>query len=295
MSGLIDPSALAGIQDLELAGRLIAEGYLSGLHPGARLGHGIEFAQYRSWEPGEESRFIDWRLFARTEKMFVRQSELDTDFRLWLLLDYSASMQQKSVDGALSKFEYARFLAAGLGYLAQHQNDQLGLIGLGSDSRVFLPAESGRDQWYRLLTELERMSPVGQIEPSGHLPANLLDATEGSLVIAISDFYQLDSEWVNLLQKLTVGNREVIAVCLECQDELQFEFAGSRRFVDPESRASVSSQSDLVRESYLEARESFLQDIKTRLAGSGIEFVRFNVDQPMDRALRDYLRRRQAA
>jgi uncharacterized protein (DUF58 family) len=165
MSGLIQPAALARIQDLELAGRLIAEGYLLGRHRGARLGQGIEFAQYRNWEPGEESRTIDWRLFARTEKMFVRQSELDTDFRLWLVVDYSGSMQQRSVDGALSKFEYARFLAAGLGYLAQHQDDEMGLIGLGTESSVFLPAETGRDQWYRLLTELERMQPGGWMPP----------------------------------------------------------------------------------------------------------------------------------
>ena len=295
MSGLIDPQALAKIQDLELAGRLIAEGYLFGLQHGSRMGHGIEFAQYRNWEPGEESRYVDWRLFARTEKMFVRQSELDTDFRLWLLLDYSASMRQKSIAGALSKFEYAKFLAAGLGYLAQHQNDELGLIGMGADSRVFLPAESGRDQWYRLLAELERMEPAGQVAQSGNLPANLLDATEGSLVIAISDFYQQDSEWVTPLRKLSLGNREVIGVCLECQDEIDFDFSGSRRFVDLESGASVTTQSEQVRESYRDSREAFLQDIETRLSGSGIDFERFNIDQPMDLALRDYLRRRQAA
>jgi uncharacterized protein (DUF58 family) len=295
MSDGIDPRDLAAITDLELAARLIAEGYLFGRHHGHRLGAGTEFAQYRSWEPGESSRLIDWRLFARTDRLFVREAELETDFRLWLLLDTSASMSQRSEQGHLSKFQSARLLAAALGFVAQRQDDEMGLIEIGDIARVRLPAEAGRRQWYRLLALLEQLIPLGQVQPTDHLPANLLEVTQGSLIVALSDFYQRDGEWVELLKRLATGNREVLALCLECQDEIDLGHQGAVRFEDLESGNSVLSIPDEVRISYRERREDWLQETEHQLQGSGIQFARFNVDQPMDLALRSLLTMRMRA
>jgi len=139
---VIYPATLASIDDLELAGKMLATGYLFGRHLGQRHGPGYEFAQYRAWQPGDSSRTVDWRLYARSQRLNVRESELETDQRLWIILDTSASMDFASPGGALNKFSYARTLAAALGYLAHQQGDELGLVSLGQCCRVQVPASA---------------------------------------------------------------------------------------------------------------------------------------------------------
>jgi len=295
MNEALDPRLLAGIDDLELAARLIAEGFLFGRHHGQRLGQGIEFAQYRSWEPGESSRRVDWRLFARTDKLFVREAELEADFRVWLLLDTSASMAMRSESGAMDKFHFARLLAAALGHVAHRQDDEIGLIGIGDDSRVLLPAEAGRTQWYQLLTLLNRLAPLGRIETGDHLPANLLDATQGSLVVALSDFYQDTDELQDLLARLATGNRDVLALCLECQDEIDLPMTGPVRFQGLESGLTVQSMPEQVRDRYRQRREDWLAQLRSDCLRRGIAFERVNVDRPLDASLREVLSARLAA
>ena len=287
---LIDPADLARLDDLELAGRLIAQGYLLGRHQGRRLGPGMEFAQYRPYDPGEHAGQIDWRRFARDGRLLVRQSELEADFRVWLILDCSASMRMQSADGPLSKFRFASMLAAGLGYLAHRQNDELGLITVGEEPKLALMAQSDRTQWHRLLVQLDRLQATGSVEQSLRLPSNLLDATEGSLIVAISDYYQESTEWSSLLSRLAPGNRDLVAVCLECQDELELRYSGPTRFVDLETGRERLTDPDSVRDGYRERREAYLAQFASRMAASGIRFLRCNVDQPMDLAMHSILR-----
>ena len=282
MSELIDPKTLATLTDLELAGQIIAQGYLFGRHHGVRLGQGIEFAQYRNWQPGEGSRHIDWRRYARSDRLLVRESELETDFRMWLMLDYSASMQLGSRQGALTKSKFSRLLSAALGFLAHRQDDEMGLIGIGAHSRVMLPAQSDRNQWYRLLATLQTLDAEGTIEEADHLPANLLDTTDGSLIVAISDFYQHNSEWSLLLEKLAVGNRDVMAICLECDDEVDFPFEGATRFIDLESGEERLTEPTKVRDAYRDAREAHIDEARCRLTRNGASFIRVNIDQPFN-------------
>ncbi len=295
---VIDPATLAAIGDLELAGRMLATGYLFGRHLGQRHGPGFEFAQYRAWQPGDSSRSVDWRLYARSERLSVRESELETDQRLWLLLDTSASMDFASPGGALNKFGYACRLAAALGYLAQQQGDELGLITLASDCRLRVPASAGRLQWYRVLAALRDLRCGGRLGEAAlasgepielRLPEGFSDASEGALIVVLSDFYQHETELTDLLGRLANGSRDVRAVCLETAAERELPYRGVVRLQDPESGAERFTDPGQTRAAYRAARQAYFEELRHTLLGRGVRFERFNVDEPLDGRLRRYL------
>ncbi|MEM7705159.1 MAG: DUF58 domain-containing protein [Pseudomonadota bacterium] len=295
---VINPATLAAIDDLELAGRMLATGYLFGRHLGQRHGPGFEFAQYRAWQPGDSSRSVDWRLYARSERLSVRESELETDQRLWLLLDTSASMDFASPGGALNKFAYACRLAAALGYLAQQQGDELGLITLASDCRLRVPASAGRLQWYRVLGAMRDLRCAGSLgdvssidgNPTElRLPQGFSDASEGALIIVLSDFYQHHGELSDLLGRLANGGRDVRAVCLETEAERTLPYRGVVRLRDPESGVERFTDPAQTRAAYRASRQSYFDELRRTLLGRGVNFERFNVDEPLDGRLRRYL------
>ncbi len=287
---VIDANTLAAIGDLELAGRMLATGYLFGRHLGQRHGPGFEFAQYRSWQPGDPSRSVDWRLYARSERLNVRESELETDQRLWLLLDTSASMDFSSPGAALSKFAYACRLAAALGYLAQRQGDELGLVTLGQECEVKVPASAGRLQWYEVLAVLRDQTCGSSLSADGlELPANFGEASNGSLVIVLSDFYQRGQELQQLLIRLKTAHCDVRALCLESDAEQTLVYSGVVRLVDPETGQQRITDTGRSRAEYIQSREGYLAGVCADLAAHDVSFERFNVDQPLDHRLRSYL------
>lgn len=285
----IDPHTLARLGNLEITGRTIATGYLHGRHLGQRHGPGTEFSQYRTWQPGDPRRSVDWRLFARTGQLHVREAELETDLRLWLVLDTSASMGVRTPGAPLTKLGFALRLAAALGFLAQQQGDELGLVEMGRQTAVRLPPAAGRDQWYRLLGALDSLDAGGDLVGAESLPLTLLDASEGALIFVLSDFYQQTGELLQNVARLALGNRDLRALCLECEVETRFDLGGARRLRDPESGEIVMTQPPRVRAQYLASRESYLNQVAREIAAAGGRFGRFSVDRPLDESLRRYL------
>ncbi|MFK7955176.1 MAG: DUF58 domain-containing protein [Lysobacterales bacterium] len=287
---VIDAATLAAIDDLELAGRMLATGYLFGRHLGQRHGPGYEFAQYRAWQPGDASRTVDWRLYARSQRLNVRESELETDQRLWLLLDTSASMSFASPGGAINKFFYAKALAAALGYLAQQQGDELGLVTLGEQATVRIPASSGRSQWYRVLAAMRDLPCEGSLGDGDiELPANFSDMSAGSLVIVLSDFYQTNQELQQLLIRLKTAQCDVRALCLETHAEQTLKYKGVVQLIDPETGEQRLTDPAQSAGEFVAAREAYLQTVRNDLAIHDIAFERFSVDEPLDHRLRQYL------
>ena len=162
MDRFIDPTTLARVKDLPLVAQSVAEGFLSGIQPSQQRGVGIEFSQYRAYEAGDEPKRIDWKLFARSDRYFVREAERESEIATWIVVDCSRSMAQQSDAGAWSKSDYARHLAATLAYLAQRQGDLPGLALVNTEHVEVVPPSAGKRQWHRILTALHGVPAEGR-------------------------------------------------------------------------------------------------------------------------------------
>ena len=303
MQSLIDPLVLARIKDMPLVAKTVAHGLLHGLQNSVQRGTGLEFSQYRAYEPGDALGNIDWKLFARSDRYFVREAERESNINIWLVLDASASMLQRSCDprsGSKSgsnqgwhKFDYAKHLLATIAYIAQQQNDAIGLLGLSSESLHFSPVLTGRQHWQKLLLQLSQMS-TGSVFPTPQiLQRHLGRMQSNSLIFVLSDFYQKDNEIVDFMQSLVSKRSEVIAVQLESDDELNFPYKGQVHFEDRETKQQILVSADAVKNDYLEARQTWQETTTRTFKQLNIQHCIANIDQPLDTTLHQFLAARQ--
>jgi uncharacterized protein (DUF58 family) len=288
-AALIPPDVYARLAGLRLHARL-ATGQGIGAHNSRARGAGLEFAQYRAYEPGDEPRRVDWKLYARSDRFFVREAERDSPLTVWAIVDASASMAQiDSHAPERSRIVSARTIAACIAELALRQNDRFGLIVAGGSGLNVVDAAYGRRQRDRIDFELRR------IEPNGHFPAR--DALRpvwekiaaSSVVLMISDGFEEGA--TALAEKLAAAQREVGVVRVLTADERDFRFEGSPRFRDPEAVG------DQRRVDAAAAREGFLQrfgaarsELRRRLAAVGIRVEEHVTDEAVDGLLRRLLR-----
>ena len=299
IQALIDPLVLASIKDMPLVAKTVAQGLLHGLHGSVQRGTGLEFSQYRAYEPGDALGNIDWKLFARTDRYFVRQAERESNINIWLVLDASASMLQYSSgsqsqsDKGWHKFDYAKHLLATIAYIAHTQSDAIGLLGLSSEALHFLPALTGKQHWQKLLVQLSQMT-CGSVFPSSQMLQHHLSRMQSnSLIFVLSDFYQKDTEIVDFMQSVVSKKTEVIAVQLESDDELTFPYKGQIRFEDRESKHHVLVSADDVKNDYLAARQTWQDAMAKTFTQLNIQHCIANIDQPLDKTLRQFLAARQ--
>ena len=301
MQPLIDPLVLASIKDMPLVAKTVAEGLLHGLHDSVQRGTGLEFSQYRAYEPGDALGNIDWKLFARSDRYFVRDAERESNINIWLVLDASASMLQRSSESSSSsksnkgwhKFDYAKHLLATIAYIANKQSDAVGLLGLSSESLHFSPALTGKQHWQKLLLQLSQMS-TGSVFPSPQiLQRHLSRMQSNSLIFVLSDFYQKDHEISDFMQSVVSKRTEVIAVQLESDDELNFPYKGQIRFEDRESKQQVLVSAEEVKSDYLVARQTWQDALTKTFNQLNIQHLIANIDQPLDKTLHQFLAARQ--
>jgi uncharacterized protein (DUF58 family) len=301
MQLLIDPLVLASIKDMPLVAKTVAEGLLHGLHDSVQRGTGLEFSQYRAYEPGDALGNIDWKLFARSDRYFVREAERESNINIWLVLDASASMLQRSSESdsqsksnkGWHKFDYAKHLLATIAYIAHKQSDAVGLLGLSSESLHFSPALTGKQHWQKLLLQLSQMS-TGSAFPSPQvLQRHLGRMQSNSLIFVLSDFYQKDNEIVDFMQNLVSKRTEVIAVQLESDDELNFPYRGQIRFEDRESKQQILVSADDVKTDYLLARRTWQKALIKTFNQLNVQHCIANIDQPLDSTLHRFLAARQ--
>jgi uncharacterized protein (DUF58 family) len=295
MQSLIDPLVLASIKDMPLVAKTVAQGLLHGLHGSVQRGTGLEFSQYRAYEPGDALGNIDWKLFARSDRYFVREAERESNVNIWLVIDASASMLQDSSESnqGWHKFDYAKHLLATIAYIAHKQSDAIGLLGLSSESLHFLPALSGKQHWQKLLVQLSQMS-TGSVFPSPQvLQHQLSHMQSNSLIFVLSDFYQKNNEIVDFMENLVGKRTEVIAMQLESNDELTFPYKGQIRFEDRESKQQILVSADEAKMDYFAARQAWQDSLKKTFGQLNIQHCIANIDQPLDKMLHRFLAARQ--
>lgn len=303
MHRLIDPKTLARIRDLPLVAKTIAEGFLMGHQASTQRGVGLEFSQYRAYQEGDELNRIDWKLFARSDRYYVREAERESEIDVWFLLDSSASMLQSSapIQGVqgLSKLDYAKYLIASLSYLANKQGDSFGLLSLNdkqlnqaAQRKAFIPANSGERHWQRLLIELNNIKS-GLIFPKLNSLKHIFEnMSKPSIIFVLSDFYQQNNEITHFISKLNSKLSEVVALPLNTEDELTFNYTGSIRFKDLESEQEILVSAKSAKRSYLDALENHKAELRQQFAERNISHYNLNIDQPLDAGLFAYLRHR---
>jgi uncharacterized protein (DUF58 family) len=289
MNQLLDPKILLSIKDLPLAAKTTIDGFMEGFNKSSIKGEGMEFSQYRSYQPGDDLRSLDWKMFARSDRYYIRESEIETSIQVRFLVDASNSMNHK--DGAISKIEYARYLAASLGWLAQKQGDAIGLDILQDGKLYTLPAKRDAQHLPRFLYQLEQIKAAGVFTDPVSYKEIFSGVHRRALLICITDFYQQDNEILNLLQSLSSLQHEVLVFQLVSDNELQGNFKGYQRLKDLETGKILPITGSL-QAVYQQQRTDYQERIKKELLNRKILLHQLNIQTPLDGALRDYLNQR---
>ena len=288
-SPLLDPATLARVKDLRLVARTLVDGAVVGLHRQPRAGTGVELEQFRAYQPGDDPRRIDWRAHARSDRLIVRESPVERDVTVRLVVDATASMAHR--DGALTKLDYARMLAATVAFLALRQGDGVALDVIGA-AALDLPPLRRRRALERLLFTLETLQPGGSWPSWRELGPRLLRPRRRELVVLVTDLWDDDGAVAAALAALRALRHEVLLFHLVGRNELEFPWRGDAAFTDLETGAVVEGDAAALRPAYLAALERWLAGWERRCAELAVAYQRVPLDRPLELALRDVLARR---
>ena len=287
---MLSPELLHGLRNLSLAARQAAEGFLNGAHASRRHGAGMEFSQYRPYQPGDDLRRLDWRLAARSDRYYLRESEIDTSLTVHLLLDASASMNHRD-DNGLTKLDYARLLLAALAYLATQQGDAVGLTILSPAGLQHLAPRADARQLPRLYHALETAEAAGHFPSAGTL-APLTARRQRALTVCVSDLYEESTEINALLTRLRATSGDVLLLHLMAHNELKFNYQGAVTFRDLETGQTLQIDADQQRPAYHQQLQNWLRDTAQTARRQGFDYHQLSTAEPLDGAIREFLRRR---
>lgn len=286
---VLDPRLLARIDDLSLVARLAVEGYLSGRHRSISRGYGGEFEQYRAYVPGDDVKYVDWKLFARQERVCMKVFREETDMRVAVVLDASGSMGYQGSRASCSKYRYGCMIASCLAYLTCRQGDQVGVFVHGGDG--ITRCVSGEQNWsmVRLASELVRRVPSG----TGHSSAVMGlvdDFLKGrGMVVFISDFHGEEGELSSRLREYRIGNRDCIAIQVLDDDELDLPFGEGVTFRDSETGQEVSASADVIRGEYRAEMSAFMESVKESGLQSQSDVLVLRTQEELGKVLSWYL------
>lgn len=284
----LDPAVIARLGTMELKARTVVEGFLSGLHRSPYKGFSVEFAEYRQYLPGDDLSTLDWKVFARSDRHYVKKFEEDTNVECHLLVDVSASMGYRGA-APMSKLEYGSVLAASLAFLMNRQRDATGLIAFDDRIAFRMPAGARPGHLHALLLALERLQP-GSRSNVGRPLHQLADALiKRSLVVLISDLLDDPEPVIKGLRHLRYRGTDVVVFQVLDPNELTFPFRGASRFRDLENAEEVTADPASIRTAYLRELATLTLQYDRELRGNGIDYVQLDTSQPLDFALLAYL------
>lgn len=288
---LLSPQTLAGLANLELVARTAVEGFLIGLHRSPRFGFSQEFAEYRAYVEGDDPRFVDWNVFARTERTYIKRYQGETNTRLMLLLDGSASMGYSS--GSVTKLQYGKFLAAALAYLATQQHDPVGLIVFDDSVRQYRPPSSRAGNLQGLLHALDAIEPGRRTDLTRSFQQFHEHLTRRGLVAVISDLYCDPVAMSRAVQPLAYRGHDIMIFQVLDREEIEPSLRDPVVFEDMESGQTMEVSPHFLSQGYKERLDQHLSALRKAAASVGADQVLVRTDEPLDRALRHYLTFRQ--
>jgi uncharacterized protein (DUF58 family) len=268
---------LIKLNNLQLAGKLVSEQMMLGIHQSKRFGYGIEFEQYRHYEAGDDPKRIDWKLYARTDKHLVRESSTESNFHLKFIIDLSGSMNY--VENGVSRLEYCKILLASLAYLGYRQSDLMSLYALQNDELRTLVA-AGKQSFQRILYTLENAQASGDWKNSDPKYPTFQQKQKEVIIIA-SDFLQVNNEWIQLIKNLANPHREVIIFQVLGKQELDFNLKGFYRFKDLESGKEIELQAENIKDEFRKNAENYFKKLKDALQIPFVHLVRTDFEAPI--------------
>jgi len=290
----LDPAVVARLGSLELKARTIVEGFLSGLHRSPFKGFSVEFAEYRQYIPGDDLSTIDWRVYARSDRYYIKKFEEETNLDCHLMLDVSGSMGYGSHHG-MSKFEYGACLAASLGYLMSRQRDAVGLTAFDEQIVSTLPASARPGHIRSILIALDRMTTAHKTDVSKPLHRLADSLTKRGLVVLISDLLDDPDQVIRGLKHFRFRGSDVIVFHVLDPDEISFPFDRATRFEDLETSEEIMAVPGAVRAHYLKEMGALIERYRRALGGVGIDYELITTDRPLELALLSYLSTRSRA
>ncbi len=283
---LLRPEATGRIRRLELLARRTVEGFMSGMHRSPYFGQSVEFLQHRQYVAGDDLRHIDWKVWGRQDRLVIKQFEEETNFRLHMLVDTSASMNYGKDDQ--NKYEYAAAIAACLAYLAGLQQDAAGLYTFDAKVRSSLPSRTGRTQLSRILSVLDGPSQQRETDLAAAVREVIATIPRRGVVCVISDLLGVDN-LLDGLRMLRQRGHDVIVFHLLHRDEVEFPFTGATRFEGLEGIEHLNCNPRALREGYLEALQAFLEQTRRTCGRLSIDYIEVKTDEPLDAILAKFL------
>jgi len=289
-----DPRTLASLTGLQLRARRMVEGYVAGVHRSPFAGHSIEFAQHREYVPGDDLRQVDWKVFGRTDKYYLKQFEAETNLICHLVLDASQSMAFRGADPPLSKYEYAQCLVASLAYLVLDQQDAVSLSLLDQQLAMHLPAAGKRGHWATILEAIDRRPADGTTDLKLALQNTAERLGRRGIVILISDLLDDPLAIIQGLEALRFRGHELVVIQVVDPDEEEFPFEVTTRFDGLEGMAPLVVDPTGLRQAYCQELVAHRRSIETGCRRMGAEFLVVQTDQPLHRVLPPWLALRSA-
>jgi len=285
------PDVVSRLSRLDLVARLVVEGFITGLHQSPYHGFSVEFSEYRQYMPGDPPRDIDWKVYGKTDRLYVKQYEEETNLKAYLLFDTSRSMGYRS--GEVSKFQYAVYLSAALAHLMLRQRDAVGLVGFDDAIRNYIPPRSVRSHLYTLLGALEAASPQGA---DTDLAATFHDLAERvkrrGLIVVFSDLLDDPEAVLTALKHFRHRRHEVIVFHILDPEERRFSFGRETRFVDLETETQVATEPWHIAPAYRRHMDALIDRFRRECRESYVDYVLLDTSVPFDTALLNYLAKR---
>ncbi|MGN6370052.1 MAG: DUF58 domain-containing protein [Phycisphaerae bacterium] len=293
---LLDPRALSAISHLELVAKQVMDGYVQGMHRSPHIGFALDFAQHRQYVPGDDIKRIDWRVFAKADRYYIKQYEVTTNLKAHLVVDASGSMRYQGAYDRMSKFRYAQFVAVCLAYLILHQQDSVGLVTFDEKVRDFIPGRSASPHLFTIARTLDAIAPGASgnevpISAILHDIAERLDHRQ--MVILISDLFDKTDDLMKAFHHLRHKRHEVLVMQIMADDELTFPFRKFSLFENLEAMAQKLKLDPVtVRANYLENVARHLKAIREGCNGMRISHSLFKTNETVEKALSTYLAQR---
>lgn len=287
MQRYLEPSVLSSISGLELVAKTVVDGFVAGLHRSPTFGFSTEFAEYRAYSEGDDLRRIDWNVYARTERAYVKRFRGETNTQVTFLLDASASMGYGSHQ--VTKIEYAKFLVATLGYLSQQQRDAAGLVVFDDEVRNYVQPSSRHGQIARLMHAIEEAKPGERTDfakPFFHC-MNFLHRR--GIIVVVSDFYEQPDKIVSTIEPLRIHGNEVVLFHILDPQELRPSLSEPVLLVDMETQASIEVSPEYARTEYRQKMDAHVTELRDKTKGAGMDYMLLDTSRPLDEGLREYL------
>ena len=286
----MDPRTLDRIKRLDIRARLVVEGFVTGQHRSPYHGFAVEFATHREYAPGDDLRHIDWKVWSRSDRLYIKEYEEETNLRCTIVLDASKSMQY---GGTWRKYDHAATAAASLAYLLQQQQDAVGLVTFSTKVEKNLPASSHSNHLKLMLHELEQTEPDDKTDVARVFPELAQQLRRRGMVVLLSDLFLPPQTLAASLQQFRLRKHEVIVFHVMHADELTFPFDDNTLFRGLEEPVQLHADPRALRASYLAGVERFLAETRKTCASAGVDYVLVNTREPLDAVLSGYLAFRQ--